>query len=133
MHRVHAGLSARSRSLAAAIAPLPVLTERVPGAGCRDEAHRVDWHERWRAAVRQVQVRHRNLLALSPWSLLPRQGQVSPAFVDLAPLLAHADALGFGLQRVPAAWSMADFRYFRARVVAQVKRMNATTFIAVGA
>lgn len=130
---LHAGLWRRSAALARERGLLPALKERQPRASWRNERHRLDWAQRWRAAVRQVQVRNRNLLVLTADMLLPGGNDAHPGYADLMPLLAHGDALGFALRPLPACWRPADHRYFYARLQAQVMRLNATSFIAIGA
>lgn len=130
---IHDGLWCRSRRLASRDGPLPALTERQPSARWRDESHRQDWARRWREAVEKVQVRNRNLLVLSPYSVLPRRARPDAAFADLVPLLAHADALSFAAPRLCVDWQDADFKCFYARLRAQVDRLNAASFVAAGA
>ena len=130
---VHEGLWRRSRRLASLIGAAPVLTEHQPTARWRDEAHRRDWSQRWCQAVSRAQVRHRNLLVLSPASLLPVSRAADPGFADLLPLLAHADALSFLGGPCVNNWAAADRKRYLQRLHAQVGRFNATSFIAAGA
>lgn len=123
----------RSRSLANERGTLPALTERQPSSAWRDSEHAEDWARRWNAAVKMVCVRHRNLLVLSPYALLPRSGSVHGDFADLMPVLGYADAVSFAAPRLMLNWNVADYRYFYARLRSQVERLNATSFIAVGA
>lgn len=130
---IHRGLWRRSRRLAERLGALPALTERQPSAQWRDESHRLDWARRWRQAVDNVQVRHRNLLLMSPWCLFPRRLSADVAYTDLLPLLAHADALGFAGAPDLGHWQAVDRRRICQRLRAQVDRLNATSFIAAGA
>ncbi|MDX1482177.1 MAG: hypothetical protein R3315_10895 [Woeseiaceae bacterium] len=130
---IRARLWQRSQSLAAARGTLPALTERQPSRAWRDAAHAEDWARRWNTAVSKVRVRHRNLLVLSPYAILPRGKAVAAEFADLMPVLAYADAVAFAAPPLPLRWRHADYRYFYARLRAQIERLNATSFIAVGA
>lgn len=131
--RVHDGLWQRSARLAGTRGLLPALSEREPSACWSDDRHRHDWSVRWRSAVRRLKVRHRNLLLMTPDALWPYCAAATPAYIDLIPLLAYADVLGFGRRRLPHFWSRADRLYFHARLRAQVEALNATSLIAIGA
>ena len=133
LRAIHEHLWRRSKELARSRGPLPALTEHQPSANWRDERHRNAWVSRWHDAVQRSVVRHRNLLVLSPYSLLPRSRRASSAFADLLPLLAHADALAFSGPVGLGAWSAADVKAFLDRMCAEVRRFNAATLIATGA
>lgn len=133
LRTIHEHLWRRSRELARCIGPLPALTEHQPSADWRDERHRNAWVSRWHDAVQRSMVRHRNLLVLSPYSLLPRSGRADSAYADLLPLLAHADALAFSGPVRFGAWSAADVKAFLDRMSAEVRRFNAAALIATGA
>lgn len=130
--RIHDGLWRRSRRLAEIKGPLPALAEKQPNGVWRDEAHRRDWELRWRRALDDAQVRHRNLLVLSPYSVLPRSTDASPDYADLLPVIAHADALAFADPPPIGWWNVHDFRHFHQRTLALVGRLNAASFIAAG-
>lgn len=129
---IHEGLWHRSRRIAEIRGPLPALAEKQPGADWRDETHRRDWQARWFKALASVQVRHRNLLAMSPYSVLPRTGTATADYADLLPVLAHADAFGFAGPPSLAHWNISDFKSFHQRVQALVERRNAASFVAAG-
>ena len=130
---IHRHLWRRSRNLARVHGALPALTDHQPRADWRDDAHRRAWADRWHKAVQEAQVRHRNLLVLSPYSLLPRAGKSHGNFADLLPILAHADALRFSGPNRFRDWCAADIKAFLDRLCAQVQRFNATAFIAASA
>jgi len=122
----------RSASLAATRGVLPQLTEKQPSARWRDDAHRADWTRRWQDAVARVQVRHRNLLCLSPFSLLPGNGHYTPGWDALLPLLAHADVVGFApaAGRAHRAWTAPE--RFHDALRRQIERFNSTSLISAG-
>ncbi len=130
---IHRHLWRRSRSLAHVLGALPALTDHQPRADWRDDAHRQAWADRWHRAVQKAQVRHRNLLVLSPYTLLPRTGKSHGNFADLLPILAHADALRFSGPTRFRDWRAVDIKVFLDRLCAQVQRFNATAFIAASA
>ncbi len=130
---IHQHLWRRSRQLARRDGALPALTDHQPRANWRDDGHRQAWADRWHAALHRAQVRHRNLLVLSPYALLPRAGRSDSTFADLLPVLAHADALRFSGPTRFNGWQATDIKAFLDRMCAQVRRFNATAFIATGA
>ena len=83
-------LKARSRSSVTAAEPLPAIAHNDPCRGLRAGPLRDDWRNRWRRAVQDHALRHRNLLAMSPWALHPRQPAFEPRYLNLLPLLRHA-------------------------------------------
>ena len=132
---IHEGLWRRSRRLADRNGALPALAAGRSDELRRGEGHRrdhQDWRSRRRQAVTDVQVRHRNLLAMSPYSLLPRRGAASPDFGDLLPLLAHADAIAFADPPSLAHWNSCNFKSFYERMQTLVERRNAASFVAAG-
>lgn len=133
MAEIRMTLWRRSQLLAGRRGTLPALTDRQPSSTWRDSEHAEDWARRWNAAVKKVSVRHRNLLVLSPYALLPRIGRAHGDYADLMPVLGHADAVSFAAPRLALNWGRADYRYFYARLRSQVERLNATSFVAVGA
>ena len=130
--KIHACLWNASRSLARTTGLLPSLDARDPTRNISDVHSRADWRRRWQDALTRAAVRHRNLLVMSPYSLLPRSGACAPAFADLMPLLAYADVLSFAGKPRFAHWSYDDYRAFHSRAVAVMQRRNAASFVATG-
>lgn len=85
-----ARLHARSAAWAARRRPLPSIRDADPTRRMRPSSSRDQWQRRWQAALVTTAVRHRNILALSPWSILC---DGSDARYELLSLLSHADAL----------------------------------------
>lgn len=128
---IHQCLWDESRRLAQARGLLPALAARetlqaVPAAA-RDH-----WRQRWRDTLTQVAVRHRNLLVMSPYALLPQNGAPGSGFTDLLPLLAYADALAYAGRPSFSNWRLDEFRAFHQRAAAVIRRRNAATFVATG-
>jgi len=129
---IHDTLWDKSRQLAQLCGPLPVLEQQHPAGRWSDEAHHQDWAQRWQKAMTRAQVRHRNLLVMSPYSVLPRRGPIGRGFVDLLPLIAHSDALSFAAPPNFSDWTVAEFTTFHRRAWAVIQRRNAASFIAAG-
>lgn len=129
---VHGVLLEATRRLAAERGLLPTLAGRDPGLTLADGDERRRWQRRWRDALESAAVRHRNLLALSPYAVLPRAGTAGSAYLDLLPLLAHADVLSFAGGFGFSGWSIRDYKAFHGRAAAILRRRNRTAFIATG-
>ena len=129
---IHNRLWEKSKQLAELRGPLPALQRPRPAGRWRDVAHNEDWTRRWQTAMNAAQVRHRNLLVMSPYSVLPRRGPSNPGYVDLLPLIAHADALSFAAPQHCPGWTSATFMAFHRRAWAITQRRNAAAFIAAG-
>ncbi len=126
------GLWHRSKRLAKRRGAVPALLDRQPQWAWCDEAHSRAWRRRWKAALNAEQVRHRNLLVLSPYSVLPRLSAAAIEFADLLPALGHADAFYFSGAPALDHWQPHEFRAFHQRVQALITRHNAASFVATG-
>lgn len=131
---IHECLWDRSRCLASSRGLLPALAARDPSRGVAAAEQRRNWQSRWHAALASVAVRHRNLLVMSPYSVMPQSGAGDRRdFADLLPLLAHADACSFAPAMDFSGWSISEFKNFHCRAHAILQRRNAATFVAAGA
>jgi hypothetical protein len=130
--RMHGWLWDQSRAIARDRGLLPALARKDPSLQWSDENHRRAWQQRWQDALQTAAVRHRNLLVLSPYSVLPRSGAAAQAFADLLPLLAHADACSFAAPPSFDGWSIKEFKHFHRRAFAVMQLRNAATFVAPG-
>lgn len=130
---MHECLWDESHRLAGTRGLLPALAARDALHNLPDAAARQHWRKRWQQALAQVAVRHRNLLVMSPYSLLPQNGAPHGGFADLLPLLGYADALCFAGRPRFAGWSYAEFRAFHQRAAAVMRRRNAVSLVASGA
>ena len=129
---IHDTLWQKSKQLAEDCGPLPALDQQNPAGRWSDESHNQDWRRRWQQAMCSAQVRHRNLLVMSPYSVLPRYGPAHRDYVDLLPLIAHADALSFASPPPCPGWTANAFMTFHRRAWAVTQRRNAASFIAAG-
>lgn len=130
--RIRKTLWDRSHAIAGQTGVLPALARSDPSGGFCDHSHRSNWQRRWRHALASSAVRHRNLLAMSPYSLLPTAAEDSGAFTDLLPLLRHADAYAFGASAPLDGWNITQFRRFHTRAWAVMQRRNARSLVADG-
>jgi hypothetical protein len=123
----------RSRALARKAEPLPALLRTEPTAGWPASSRKRDWHGRWRSALANAAVRHRNLLVMSPYSVLPRGTRSAAEFIDLLPALRHADAFSFANPTVDGYRNSQEFASFHRRAWAVMQQRNAASFVATGA
>ena len=111
--------------------PLPALS--LPFHEWFDGHQQARWRQHFEAARRRAAVRHRNLLAMSPYSVLPSRPACEPGYADLLPLLAFADAWAFSGGRRFDGWNLSQFKHFHTRARAIIQASQATTRIAAGA
>lgn len=131
--RLHAFLWDRSRELARRLGPLPSLVQAEPAALWQCDRKKSDWQLRWRRALEDAGVRHRNLLVLSPYAVLPEGAPAASDYVDLLPVLKHADAFNFAEPPAASFRSVSEFAGFHRRAWAVMQHRNAAAFVASGA
>jgi hypothetical protein len=132
MRRIRDTAVAESQRLAAHVGHVPAieqanLANALPGGRLRE-----GWSKRWKAAVETTAVRHRNLLAMSPWSLFP-PGEPDPRHLNLLPLLRYADTCSIGVQPELGRWKLKEFKGFYQQAAAVLQQRGATYQIAVRA
>ncbi|MCH8249906.1 MAG: hypothetical protein IH838_09890 [Proteobacteria bacterium] len=118
----------RSRYLAQQSNWCPALDEA--GALVMQKKQSRAWGRRWRKAVRDVAVRHRNLTTMSPWDVFPRGKRADLRYADLLPLTRFADSLSFQRDVSIAHWNVSDFKGFYERVSAIVRCNNDAGLVA---
>jgi hypothetical protein len=112
-------LHGRSRHLARKSNWCPALDEA--GALLAKKRQSGAWGRRWKKALRDVAVRHRNLTTISPWDVFPRGKQADLRYADLLPLMRFADSLSFQRDASISSWNVNDFNGFYERVAAIVR------------
>ena len=127
---VRTTLQSRSRAIATCSEQLPAITLSDPSHNLPCSGIREDWRRRWREAVQASLVQHRNLLALSPWSLFPANAPADFRYAELLPLLRHADACAFNKTVSIAHWNLKEFKCFHQRAKAVLQQRGATSLIA---
>jgi hypothetical protein len=130
--RIRAELQACSAVLAQELGALPAVLCADPSAGLKAGAARDNWRQRWNSAVRSSALRHRNLLVLSPYSVLPEKADQSADFCDLLPIIRYADAWCFSTTAALADWSIHDYQRFHRRAWALIQGHNEGCVVAAG-
>ena len=121
-------LHKRSRDLAVHSNWCPALDEA--GALVMQNMQSRAWGRRWKKAIQDVAVRHRNLTTISPWDVFPRQNEADLRYADLLPLTRFADSLSFQRDVSISHWDVNDFKGFYERVSAIVRCNGGATLIA---
>ena len=125
-------LQAESSRLALSREPLPALTPADLTVEWRAGSSREAWQSVWRDALSKSAVRHRNLVVISPYAVLPREASARPGYTDLLPLIGHADAWSFGNPHRFEGWGLQAFRRFHGRARAIIQGSDANSFVAAG-
>jgi hypothetical protein len=119
-----------SRQLASQTEPAPSLDLSDPSRGPSGGAVQPDWQARWQQALEFTAVRHRNLLAMSPWSVFPSEGTADSRYCDLLPLLDHVDVCSFPPSPCLQRWNINEFKYFHHRAWAVLEQKDARQLFA---
>ena len=119
-------LTKASRAIAAKEGYCPALDV----AGARVLQHGGEMNARWRRAIVDNAVRHRNLLTLSPWDVFPRQKPADIRYTNLLSLLASANSVSFRRDVDICHWNIKEFKGFHERVSAILRCSNGTSRIA---
>lgn len=114
-------LQGRSRELARQCNWCPALDEA--GALVMQKKQSRAWGSRWKKAVQDVAVRHRNLTTISPWDVFPRKKPADLRYANLLPLTRYADSLSFQRDVSIAHWNANEIKGFCERVSA-IRRCN---------
>jgi len=112
-----------SRQLAAQHAPAPSLQ-------LADNGHAPAWAAQWQQALQFAAVRHRNLLAMSPWSLFPSAAAADSRYSDLLPLLEFTDVCAFPEPPCLRQWNINKFKHFHHRLWAVLEQKDARKLFA---
>jgi len=119
-------LASASRGLAERNGHCPALD--VAGAGVMRHGEEMD--ARWRRAVADNALRHRNLLTLSPWDVFPRCGQADLRYLNLLPVLACANSVSYRRDVDISHWNVNEFKSFYTRVSAVLRHSRDISLIA---
>lgn len=85
---------------------------------------------RWRRAIADNALRHRNLLTLSPWDVFPRYEPADLRYLNLLPMLACANSVSYRRDVDIGHWNVNEFKSFYTRVSAILQRSRDTSQIA---
>lgn len=130
--RIRCELQAHSRSLARESGALPAVLRTDPSKGLLAGPARDMWQDCWNAAVRTSALRHRNLLVLSPYSVLPASNVQNTDFFDLLPVIRNADAWCFSTTANQGLWTLCDYQTFHRRAWAVIQGHNEGCAVAAG-
>lgn len=125
-------LNAATSNLARQFGEVPSLSRACPPGNWFAGSHDHAWRARFDEARLNATVRHRNLLALSPYSVLPSADRPTPRFIDLLPLLALADSWAFAGASRLSGWNVTQFKYFHMRARAIIQASHCASRIAAG-
>ena len=130
--RIRNVLQARSRDIAVRRGPIPALQEANHVGQWQAGPQRESWCRHWDEAVRQSAVRHRNLLVISPYAVIPTEGTSTAAYSDLLPVIGLADAWNFSAPPDFAGWDAVQYRHFHRRARAVIQGSHTASFVAAG-
>ena len=92
--------------------------------------HGEEMQSRWRRAIVDKGLRHRNLLTLSPWDVFPRGEPADFACMNLLPLIRKAHSVSLRREADISCWDARDFRAFHQRVSAILRAASETPLVA---
>jgi hypothetical protein len=130
--RIRDELMACSATLAQEVGALPAVLREDPSVALNAGTARDSWRQRWNSAVRSSALRHRNLLVLSPYAVLPGNAERSADFSDLLPVIRFADAWSFATTATFVDWSSDDYQRFHRRAWAVIQGQNEGCVVAAG-
>jgi hypothetical protein len=130
--RIRVELHLQSRQIAARQGAVPALEKANHVSQWRAGPQRESWCQHWNAAVRNSALRHRNLLVMSPYAVIPADAPSTAAFSDLLPVIALADAWNFAAPPDFCGWTAAQYRHFHRRARATIQGSHSTSFVAAG-
>jgi len=130
--RIRRTLWHRSGHLARRHGSLPALCDSDPCSGWHDSVRRENWRRHWRSAIESSAVRHRNMLVMSPYSVLPSTGTGSDGYTDLLPVIGHADAWSFAGVPDTGGWNLDQYKVFHRRAWAVIQGQKTAPFVAAG-
>jgi hypothetical protein len=99
-------------------------------AGARILSHGREMNARWRRAVMDNGLRHRNLLTLSPWDVFPRDEPADFRCMNLLPLIRKAHTVSMRRDADLSQWGARDFRAFHTRVSAILRSVSDLPLVA---
>lgn len=119
-------LAAASRAMADRHGYCPALDV----AGAQVLQHGREMHARWRRAIGENAVRHRNLLTMSPWDVFPRGEPADFRYTNLLPLLKCANSVSFRRDVDIEPWNIKEFKGFHERISAILRYSSGLPAIA---
>ena len=99
-------------------------------AGARVLRHGREMNARWRRAVMDNGLRHRNLLTLSPWDVFPRGEPADFRYMNLLPIVRMAHSVSMQRDVDISCWDARDFKAFHERVSAILRSVSDLPLVA---
>ena len=130
--RIRTELRRQSARIAADSGVIPALVEANHVEEWSAGPQRDSWSQHWEDALRRSAMRHRNLLVISPYAVIPTGVASNPGFSDLLPAIGLADAWTFAGPPDFGGWTAAQFRHFHRRARAIMQRSHTASFVAAG-
>jgi hypothetical protein len=130
LEQVRGAINDHSRQLALQKECLPALDLSDPSRGPGCDIVQLGWQKRWRKALDFAAVRHRNLLAMSPWAVFPTGTSADSSYSDLLPLLEFFDVCGFPGTPCLRHWKLNEYKDFHRRAWAVLERKDARQLFA---
>jgi hypothetical protein len=124
--RLAAVLVDESRAIATRTGHCPALD--VAGARIVEHGHEIN--SRWRRAVMDNGLRHRNLLTLSPWDVFPRGAPADFSYMNLLPVVRHAHSVSMRRDADISRWDARDFKAFHERISAILRSASDLPLVA---
>ena len=125
-------LRRQSQSIAKRTRRLPALEQSDPTRALPAGVLGDGWRKRWHDAAEFAAHRHRNLVAMSPWSVFPSAQAADYRYADLLPLLDFAHAVSFTKPPPLDRWNINEFKSFYQRAWAVIDARSVTQQIADG-
>ena len=119
-------LAKASRSVAKRNGHCPALDV----AGAKVPTHGAEMDTRWRQAVADNALRHRNLITLSPWDVFPRHKPADLRYLNLLPILVCANSVSYRRDVDISHWNVNEFKSFYTRVSAVLRHSSDVSLIA---
>lgn len=129
LREIRYALRAATRRMARDGCLLPAIDASNPVRGIASGPVRDRWEHHWQKAVKRGGVRHRNLLALSPWAVFAGDTAL-PAYFGLLALLGEADCCVVGRRPPITEWNAKEFKHFYQSLWAVRRRVEAKTLVA---
>jgi len=130
LEQVRGAINDHSRQLALQKECLPALDLSDPSRGPGCDIVQLGWQKRWRKALDFAAVRHRNLIAMSPWAVFPTGTSADSSYSDLLPLLEFFDVCGFPGTPCLRHWKPNEYKDFHRRAWAVLERKDARQLFA---
>lgn len=99
-------------------------------AGARILQNGTEMDARWRRAVADNALRHRNLMTMSPWDVFPRHNPADLRYLNLLPILVCANSVSYRRDVDICHWNVNEFKSFYTRVGAILRHSSDVSQIA---